>query len=156
MRFLEATKNYSEKKYKIIVPLFFIIFFIVGIFSVNAYGFSPDEGGQRNLGIQAVDLILKNDKAIYSSVNEYHGSSFTIIADIIERTFRISNLFFIRHCLSFLLFFTSIIFFYFLCRKVFKNWKSGLLGVFFCLPLPVYSWIHSITQKTCHFYLFLL
>ena len=136
MRFLEVIKNYSEKKYKIIVSLFFIIFFIIGVFSVDKYGFSTDEGEQRNLGIQAVDLILKNDKAIYKSINVYHGTTFTIIADIIERTFRISNLFFFRHCLSFLLFFVSIIFFYFLCKKIFKSWKSGLLGSLFLFASP--------------------
>ena len=136
MRFLEVIKNYSEKKYKIIVSLFFIIFFIVGVFSVNKYGYTYDEDNQRELGIQALNLILKNDTAIYNATNKYHGTSFTLIADIIERTFRISNLFFIRHCLTFLLFFISIIFFYFLCKKIFKSWKFGLLGSFFLFLSP--------------------
>jgi hypothetical protein len=136
MSFLNVCREYAEKKYKIIVSLFFIIFFTVGAFSVNKYGYTYDESGQRNLGIQALDLILKNDKAIYKSVNVYHGSTFTIIADIIERTFRISNLFFLRHCLSFLLFFVSIIFFYFLCKKIFKSWISGLLGSLFLFLSP--------------------
>ena len=136
MCFLEVIKNYSDKKYKIIVLLFFVIFFLVDIFSVGNYGYSTDENLQRNLGIQAVDLILKNDKAIYESVNTYHGTTFTMIADIIERTFRISNFFFMRHCLSFLLFFASIVFFYFLCKKIFKSWKSGLLGSLFLFLSP--------------------
>jgi hypothetical protein len=136
MRFLEVIKNYSEKKYKIIVTLFFIIFLIVGVFSVNKYGYTYDEDNQRDLGIQAINLILKNDNTIFSATNKYHGSSFTIIADIIERTFRISNLYFIRHCLTFLLFFASLIFFYFLCKKIFKSWKSGLLGSLFLFLSP--------------------
>lgn len=41
-----------------------------------------------------------------------------------------------RHCFSFLLFFVSIIFFYFLCSKIFKSWKSGLLGSFFLFLSP--------------------
>jgi len=136
MRYLEVFRGYAEKKYKIIVLLFFIIFLIVGVFSVNNYGYTYDEDNQRDLGIQAVDLILKNDQAIYSATNKYHGSSFTIIADIIERTFRISNLFFIRHCLTFFLFFASLIFFYFLCKKIFKSWKHGLLATLFLFLSP--------------------
>jgi hypothetical protein len=139
MRFLEVIKNYSEKKYKILVLLFFIIFFVVGIFSVNAYGYSTDEYAQRDLGNLAVKLILKNDNTIFNATSKYHGTSFTIIADIIERTFRISDIrmaFFIRHCFTFLLFFVSLIFFYFLCKKIFKSWKSGLLGSLFLFLSP--------------------
>jgi hypothetical protein len=136
MSFLRIVKAYTEKKYKIIVLLFFIIFFVVGVFSVNKYGYTYDEDNQRDLGIQAVNLILKNDQAIYNATNKYHGSSFTIIADIIERTFRISNLFFVRHCFTFFLFFASLIFFYFLCKKIFKSWKLGLLASLFLFLSP--------------------
>lgn len=92
MCFLEVIKNYSEKKYKIIVSLFFIIFFVVGVFSVNNYGYSTDEYAQKELGNQAVNLILKGDREIYNQVNKYHGTSFTIIANIIERTFHIYDI----------------------------------------------------------------
>jgi len=139
MHFLKTSRDYAEKKYKIIVSLFFIIFFVAGIFSVGNYGFSMDEDNQIDLGYRAVNLILNNDRGIYKTVDVYHGTSFTMIANIIERIFRISGIwiyYFVRHCLTFLLFFASLIFFYFLCKKIFKSWKSGLLGSLFLFLSP--------------------
>jgi hypothetical protein len=139
MRYLEIIRDFAERKYKIIISLFFIVFFVIGVFSVGGYGYSTDETDQRELGNQALKLILNSDREIYSQINKYHGTSFTMVANIIERILRISNIrsiFFIRHCFSFLLFFASAIFFYFLCKKIFKSWKFGLLGALFLFLSP--------------------
>ncbi len=136
---LERIKKIAENNYRVIVIIFFIAFLIIGLISVGDYGFSTDEGLQYDLGNSAVKLLLNNDRVIYELNNRYHGTAFTLIMTIIQRNFDISDtrtIFLLRHYFTFLLFFTSVILFYFLCRNIFKSWKIGLLGSIFLVLSP--------------------
>ncbi len=122
MYFFSSIRSFADSKYKLIIVLFFIIFFIIGILSVSDYGISTDEGVQRDLGNNALNLVLKNDKAIFEYENKYHGTGFTLPLTILVKSLNIKNLrtiFLIRHYFTFLLFYISVIFFYLLCRKYF-------------------------------------
>ena len=77
MHLVENVKKFFEKRYKLIVLIFFILFLIISFFSVNDYGYSTDETDQKNLGNDAAKLVLENDRSIYGHINKYHGTTFT-------------------------------------------------------------------------------
>ncbi len=136
---MDKIKDFTDRNHKIIIIIFFSIFLIIGILSVKDYGITWDENSQKNLGISAIKLLLRNDRSIYGHINKYHGTTFTLILTIIERIFNINNtstVFILRHYATFILFYTSVIFFYFLCRNIFKSWKLGLLGSVFLVLSP--------------------
>ncbi|MGZ5486768.1 MAG: hypothetical protein ACXWFB_12840, partial [Nitrososphaeraceae archaeon] len=119
-----------EKKYKIIVAVFFLVFLVIGLFVLNDYGISTDEIVQHTLGIKTLNLILSGDSSFFKVENKYHGTAFTLIGSIIEKIFNLTevNLIYLsRHIWTFLLFYFSVICFYFLCKKIFKNWKISIL-----------------------------
>ncbi len=139
MHLVENVKKFFEKRYKLIVLIFFILFLIISFFSVNDYGYSTDETDQKNLGNDAAKLVLENDGTIYKNINKYHGTTFTYLLTIIQRIFNIESIrttLLLRHYATFLLFYISVIFFYFLCRNIFKSWKLGLLGSVFLVLSP--------------------
>lgn len=134
------SKSVIEKRYKLIVILFFLIFLLIGIFIYGDYGISWDEPLQRNIGIVSVNYIMDNDQLLLISTDRDHGPIFEVLLITIERIFNLSNnsraIYFMRHLVTFLLFYASIFFFYKLCKHKFKNWKIGLLGSLFLILSP--------------------
>ena len=139
MRLVFLAKDFIEKKYKLAVIIFFIVFLLVGISSIGDFGISTDEAFQYTLGHNAINLVLRNDQTIFELKNKFHGTAFTIIMSALQRSFNLNDLktiYTIRHYFSFFLFYISVIFFYFLCRNIFLNWKLGLLGSIFLVLSP--------------------
>ncbi len=139
MHFLENVKNLAEKKYKFIIISFFILFLIIGILIVKDYGYSTDEEYERELGNDASNLVLKNDTSLFGISYMFHGTAFTFPLTIMQKIFNIENprtTFLLRHYSTFLLFYIAVIFFYLLCKKIFKDWKFGFLASIFLVLSP--------------------
>jgi len=131
-------KSLIEERYKIIVCLFFAVFLCIGIAVFKDYGISWDEHISRNRGIMALKYVLEQDQKLLTNGTKYYGTAFEILLAAIERILYLRKgpraRFFMRHAVTFLLFYIGVIFFYRLCKYRFRSWKIGLLGsVFFIL-----------------------
>ena len=129
-----------EEKYKIGVCLFFAAFLCIGISVFEDYGISWDEHISRNRGIMALKYVLERDQKLLTNRTKYYGTAFEILLADIERILYLRKglraRFFMRHLVTFLLFYTGVLFFYLLCKHRFRSWKIGLLGSLFLILSP--------------------
>jgi hypothetical protein len=130
-----------ERRQKQIVIAFFVLFFITSLSIVKDYGISWDEEFQwRQNGEINYNYIFHNDrKALLDGNEKYHGPAFELILVLVQKALHLSDsrdVFFARHLVTFLTFFTGVIFFYFLCKRVFKSWKIALTGCIFLVLSP--------------------
>lgn len=131
----------TESKINRATFLFFILFFVVGIFTFDDYGISFDEGLQRRLiGEVNYNFIKTGDSSVLSQAFErYYGPAYEIILYATEKTFNVTSgrtIFLLRHFISFLVFFIATIFFYFLSLKLFKKNYIALLSCVFLVLSP--------------------
>ncbi|MDP8298792.1 MAG: tetratricopeptide repeat protein [Candidatus Tantalella remota] len=129
-----------EKRHRMVVCLFFIAFLIVGIGIYKDYGVSWDEPRQRELGELSVDYVTRGDTRILEHQDRFYGPVFEMILVAVERAGgegrSARDTYFLRHLITFLLFYAGVIFFYMLCRRRFDSWKLGLLGSVFLILSP--------------------
>jgi hypothetical protein len=130
-----------ERKQKQIVITFFALFFIISLCIVKDYGISWDEEFQwRQNGEVVYNYIFHNDrKSLLDGNEKYHGPAFELILVLIQKMLHLTDtrdVFFVRHLVTFLAFFTGVVFFYFLCKRVFKSWKIALTGCLFLVLSP--------------------
>jgi hypothetical protein len=133
--------NFIESRRKSIVITFFALFFIISLCIVKDYGISWDEEFQwRQNGEVVYNYIFHNDrKSLLDGNEKYHGPAFELVLVLIQKALHLTDsrdVFFIRHLVTFLTFFTGVIFFYFLCKRVFKSWKIALTGCIFLILSP--------------------
>jgi hypothetical protein len=132
--------NFLGKNYKIIVILFFLIFLLIGLFIYKDYGISVDEAVVRAKGYETIYYVSKGEPELLTSQDRFYGPFYDVSLVLIERAFHLSEnlqeVYFTRHLVNFLLFYLSVIAFYFLCKKSFKSWKVGLLGSTFLILSP--------------------
>ena len=91
------------------------------------------------LGVKTLNLILSGDSSFFEVSNKFHGTAFTLVGTAIDRIFNLTQvnlLYLSRHIWTFLLFYFSVICFYFLCKKIFKDWKIAILGSIFLVLSP--------------------
>ncbi len=117
--------------------VFFLAFLFTGLYIYNDYGLSFDEEVQRtDNGIVNYNRIISgNDTALLQSKEKYHGPAFEIFLVFVERTLHLTDgrsIYLSRHLLTFLLFFTGVIFFYLLSRNYFNSNEAALLS---CITL---------------------
>jgi hypothetical protein len=132
-------RTFIDKKSKYIIIIFFLAFFILGLFVFKDYGISTDEPAQMELGHNTFNLIAQADRTIFTQPNRFHGTVFALSAALIEKIFNIREmrtLYLTKHFMVFLLFFFSVILFFLLCRNIFKNWKWGLLASLMLILSP--------------------
>ena len=124
---------FQKKIYQII---FFLVFFLIGIFIHKDYGISIDETFHRMMGFYWLNYVLdffpnsELKKEVYNILinikdapvsleyltphNLIYGVVFDIPAGLIETILSISEprkIYFLRHFLNFLIFFISLIYF---------------------------------------------
>lgn len=117
-------KKYSEY-------LLFLLFSIIGICSVNAYGIAWDECEQRNIGEVCYNYIFKNDLYYLGYIARDHGAIFEFLLLIIEKITNITefrNIYIMRHIVTHLFFLLSALYFYKLIFLNYNNKKLALLG----------------------------
>ena len=138
-------KFFTPKYQKKLTFLFFLIFFISGIFVVKDYGVSSDEYSSRIKGFVTLNYLgeivskeytkkIKKDKNIPDIKNyeqKIYGVVFEAPASFLEIIFKIKdkkNQFILRHYLNFLVFFIGVVFFYKILKLRFENWFVPLIG----------------------------
>lgn len=125
----------------LITSLFFFAFFIIGLFIYDDYGLAWDELLQREVGLLNYKYAFENNQELFSAGDhlKYYGAAFELPLIFIERHFKLGSsreIYLTRHLTTFLLFFISSIFFFFLCANSFGSWKMGLLGSTFLILSP--------------------
>lgn len=124
----------------IIVFTFFTLFLIIGLSIYKDYGLSWDEQTQRNsIGIVNYDYITTGNPQILLNWDRYHGPIFELLLIIVEKSLRLTDtreIYLMRHLVTFLIFFLSVIFFYLICKNKFKDWKIALIGPIFLILSP--------------------
>jgi len=137
---MAKVKDLIEKKYKIVVCLFFVAYLCLGISIFKHYGISWDELQSRDNGIMIANYVLKGDQSLLTYKDRYYGTAFETLLVAIERFLNLTEslraTFFMRHLVTFLLFYTGVLFFYLLCKYRFGSWKIGLLGSLFLILSP--------------------
>ena len=158
----QKDKKISQK----IIFLSFSTFFLVGLFTFKDYGISVDEEFNRMSGLYWLNYILSftsfdelknvvgvklneiNDFTLGPALevvanHSYYGVVFDLPLAFIEVIFKINDsqqYFYLRHLLTFILFFISAIFFYKLLLNRFLNYNIALIGtLFFVLSPRIYG-----------------
>lgn len=133
-------KRAIQRNHKVIVGLFFLLYFCVGITAFSDYGISSDEGTQRVIGIVAIEYMCNFDQTLLTFKAKYYGPIVEILLVAVERIFHLENdpraIYLMRHLFTFLMFFTGVFFFYLLCTRRFSSWKIGMLGSLFLVLSP--------------------
>jgi hypothetical protein len=128
----------SSKTNKIIVFLFFLAFLVIGLFIVDDYGVSTDEGAVRDREEEVYDFVMAENDLVYYHYT-YHGTAFGLPLVVIEKALKLDDsrdVLLLRHFATFLLFYLATIFFYLICKNRFKSRGIGLLGVLFLILSP--------------------
>ena len=129
-----------KENQRIIIGLFFVAFFFTGIVVFDDYGLSWDEGHQRDLGTTAAKYIVRGDQKFLQHRDKYYGTIFEVSLVAIEATLNLSKnpriVYFMRHLITFLLFYIGVFFFYLLCKHRFNRWEIGLMGSLFLIFSP--------------------
>ncbi len=132
-------RNKINLKKTVIPILFFLAYFILGIFIYKDYGLSYDEEQQRKLGILTYQYIFGGNNELFDFKDKDYGVGFELPLILLEKLFNLQDpreIYFMRHFATFSFFFTSMIFFYFLCKNHFKDEKWGLIAVLFLILSP--------------------
>lgn len=123
---------------------------LFGAFVVRDYGISMDEPIERKHGIVAFDYLNEKfnlfpgiEKGTGENLNTYdhrdYGMIFQLAAYSLELLLGINNsrdVFLLRHLLVFILFWSSLVFFYKIIVWQYKDWRIGIMGVLFFLLSP--------------------
>lgn len=122
-----------------IVVLFFVIYLFIGVFIFKDYGIAWDEPAHRQIGYINFNYVLKGDKTLLYDTEQDHGPFIELPLVFVERALKLKDtrtIYFVRHLLNFIIFYISVIFFYFLTKKYLKNWKAGLIGCLILILSP--------------------
>ena len=150
MNLLNYTKRYFESK--ILIFLFLAIYLLSGIFIFKDYGISFDENINRfngfvslkyifqKLGVDInLSLFVNNLPNLADYVDKAYGVAFDLPVALFEVILKLSDsqqVYFFKHLINFLIFFSSSVVFYFLLKNIFKNNIISLFGLFFLISSP--------------------
>jgi hypothetical protein len=135
--------------YKYVALFFFSLYLFSGLLIYPDFGLSFDEFFELEtglvtlkylVGLLAPELLLKyewfnNLPPLDTYIDADHGVTVLLPFALLKSILGIHNwrdTFLLRHLLTFLIFYSGVIFFYFLCRERFKNKHLAILG---CLML---------------------
>ena len=134
------------------IILFFFLYFIIGILVVGDYSVTPDEPLHRINGFISlkylsdffmlnIDLTnhLKNIPNLHDDWRKTYGVIFDLPLAYLEVFFKIekkNEVYFLRHFLTFFIFFVAIIFFYIFIQKNLRDKGLALIGVMMLITTP--------------------
>ena len=157
---MSYVKKFLKEKFDlIIVFLFFLVFFIIGILIHKNFGISNDEPFQRSVGYywyisileifsinpENIDFLKQKFDQMYWS--DYlkdgnliqYGILFDTFSAFIEEFLNVKEnqeAFYLKHLLTFIIFFISSIFFFKIINNRFKNSLFSLLVTFLFISSP--------------------
>ena len=130
---------------KLVLLVFFLVFLALGVSLYQDYGISWDEPVQRRYGQAVFDYVRLGSPDLSEDPERYYGPIFElglVGAEHLLGLEDVRSVYFLRHLMTFSLFFLGVFFFFLLCRSLFGSWKLGLLGAF-CLILSPRVFAHA-------------
>lgn len=140
MKHSKIIRLWEENDRKVVL-FFFIALLAAGLFLFRDFGVSWDEEYQwRNNGEVNYNFIVHGDQnTLLQGIDKYHGPAFELVLTGVQKAFRMTDtriIFFMRHLVTFLLFYLSAIFFYLLALKLFKSRGIALTGLLLYVLSP--------------------
>jgi len=132
---------FTQNHTRIWIALFFCGLLALGLLISKDYGLSWDEPIQRHLGQEAWNYAIHQTPDYWKIPlkNLIYGVSYEMLLAAGEQVLHISDTkdaFLFRHAAQFVLFWVTIVCFYFLCLKRFKKEGLAILGCVFLLLSP--------------------
>lgn len=127
------TSFFDSLKTKHVALFLGLVYLVSGLFIYQDYGISYDEELQRvDNGRHNYNFVIGTDRESLRTGNEkYHGPAFEMLLYAMEKVFDfadVSQVYFMRHLVNFLVFFLSVVVMFFLGRGVFESDKWGLFA----------------------------
>lgn len=126
-------------KGKLPVICFFILFFLLGVLIFRDYGTTWDDYNARVIGQTTYDYITGTSDEMLTYVNRDYGPDFELFLVIAEKISGIKSpqqIIYLRHFLTFFLFFIGSIFLYKIAALRYSNRLLPLLGVLILILSP--------------------
>lgn len=123
--------------------LFFLLYFVLGMVVLRDYGVSWDELYQDTIGQFNLQYVMGQNTYLLDSTNtaKFAAPAYEMFVAASAPVFGIdvkkdqSTLYY-RHIVNFVTFFIGVIFFYLLCRHIWKNTYIALLGATILILTP--------------------
>ena len=125
-----------------VVSLFFCTYLVIGWLIYKDYGVSADElidyrRGQVNYArMMGGSLAEFKNQCSQSLTMCYYPPSFSMLLYVIAPTGDSQTIYLRRHLFTFAFFAFSVFIFFLIGKKIFKDWKIGLLGALFLIISP--------------------
>lgn len=115
----------------VLTLFFFAIFLVIGVAAHRDYGVSADEPAMRKFGNDAFEYLFlggpvpaEQDWAFFNPVGQIMMRGLELALDLTDG----ADIWFMRHLVTFLMFFLTVGLFYRIARLSFNDWKTPLLG----------------------------
>lgn len=132
------TLGFIKQHGHVLVIVFFACYFILGVFIFRDYGLSWDEPTSRDNGIVTYQYVTKQNRDLFTYQDRDYGTAFELPLVVAEKVLNPTSsqqIYYLRHFLTFILFFTGAVFFYNIATKRFGR-GLAILGVAFLILSP--------------------
>jgi hypothetical protein len=119
-----------------IVTICILFLLVLGIFIHDDFGIHWDSESVQTIGQFNTEYIQNRNESFYKFVNRYYGPLFEILLFNITKGMPEQQIYFTRHLITYLFFLLGLIAFYFLNKRIIKQWKLALLGCAFLVISP--------------------
>jgi hypothetical protein len=135
-----TTQDRYSLKNSAISACFFGALLVLGLLIFRDYGVSLDEECSRlQNGLVNYRYVLHGDKALCECSEKYHGPAFEFVLIVLERRLGLKDtrsIYLMRHLVTFLVFYLSVLAFYWLLKERFEDRRVALIGCLFLVLSP--------------------
>jgi len=130
MKNIQSKKSFSSILCSewFIVSVSILVLLVLGIFLHDDFGLQWDSQSNHSIGQANTSYILDRDESFYSFNERYYGPLFEILLFNITKNLPERATYFMRHLATYLFFLLGIVAFYFLNKRIIKQWPIALLG----------------------------
>lgn len=131
--------KFRQHSERIVIGVFFLGYLSLGLWVVADYGLPYDDPLVRKVGFVNLNYILHGDQTLLEYADRYYGPVFQMLLAGLEYVLQLTDsraIYLMRHVMTFLLFYSSVVTFFSLCTQRFKNWKIGLFGSLLLILSP--------------------
>ena len=123
---------------RFLVIVFFACYFILGVIIFGDYGLSWDESTSRANGVVSFQYVTRQNSDLLTYRDRDYGTAFEFPLVVVEKALGVTTsqqIYYLRHFLTFFLFFTGAVFFYNIASERFGP-SLALMGVTFFILSP--------------------
>ncbi len=142
MSFGFIPRSFITRHVRWLITAFFTLYFFLGVFAFRQYGISWDEPTSRDNGRIAFEYVMGGNKHLLTYHDRDYGTAFELPLFVVEKAIGITSsqqIYYLRHFLTFLLFFVGVVFFYKIASERFGRVLAFLGVVFFVLSPRIFA-----------------